>query len=422
MGLNKTDISTTILSITATLVLWEVLTVVFNVPGFILPPPSAIFIEGVTRYHLYLYHSWITFYEMVAGFVLAAVVGVLLAVVIVYSRILRNMLYPQIVVLQIVPKVAIAPLLLIWAGYGITSKVLLALLVSFFPIVVNMVTGLVAIEEELLDLCRILQSGRWQEFSKVRLPNALPYLFSSLKVASTLSVIGAVIGEFVGGSEGLGHLIIIANTELRTWMSFVSLFSLSILGFLLSVVGGVCVAILITYSSIVRKGFYPVIVVSQVIPKISIAPLFIVWFGTGTLSSLLLAFLISFFPMTINATMGFNAIDEDIHRMARTFMASRWQIFWKIRMPNALPHIFAGMKISVTLAIIGVIVSEFVASQQGIGYLIKLAGGLLDTPLMMAAITVLSISGLALYAIIAALESWAVYWQPPAETSAGGGG
>jgi len=111
--------------------------------------------------------------------------------------------------------------------------VLLALLVSFFPIVVNMVTGLVAIEEELLDLCRILHSGRWQEFSKVRLPNALPYLFSSLKVASTLSVIGAVIGEFVGGNEGLGHLIIIANTELRTSMAFVSLFCLSILGFLL---------------------------------------------------------------------------------------------------------------------------------------------------------------------------------------------
>jgi NitT/TauT family transport system permease protein len=129
--------------------------------------------------------------------------------------------------------VAIAPLLLIWAGYGITSKVLLALLIAFFPIVVNMLTGLVEIEEELLDLCRILQSGRWQEFFKVRLPNALPYLFSSLKVASTLAVIGAVIGEFVGGAEGLGHLIIIANTELRTSMAFVSLFCLSILGFLL---------------------------------------------------------------------------------------------------------------------------------------------------------------------------------------------
>jgi NitT/TauT family transport system permease protein len=233
VGLTKADITATILSITATLIVWEVLTRVFQIPAFILPPPSAIFMEAVSRYSLYLYHSWITFYEMMAGFVLAAVVGVFLAVVIVYSRILRNVIYPQIVVLQIVPKVAIAPLLLIWAGYGITSKVLLALLISFFPVVVNMVTGLLAIEEELIDLCRILHSGRWQEFSKVRLPNALPYLFSSLKVASTLSVIGAVIGEFVGGSEGLGHLIIIANTELRTSMSFVSLFSLSFLGFLL---------------------------------------------------------------------------------------------------------------------------------------------------------------------------------------------
>jgi NitT/TauT family transport system permease protein len=195
---------------------------------------------------------------------------------------------------------------------------------------------------------------------------------------------------------------------------------LTVLGFALSVVGGIVVAILITYSAIVRKGFYPVIVVSQVIPKISIAPLFIVWFGTGTMSSLLLAFLIAFFPMTINSAMGLQTIDEDIHKMARTFMGSRWQIFWKIRMPNALPYIFGGMKISVTLAIIGVIVSEFVASQEGIGYLIKLAGGLLDTPLMMAAITVLSISGLALYWIIAEAEKRAVYWQTPSESVAEG--
>jgi NitT/TauT family transport system permease protein len=197
---------------------------------------------------------------------------------------------------------------------------------------------------------------------------------------------------------------------------------LTVLGFALSVVGGIFVAVLITYSTIVRKGFYPVIVVSQVIPKISIAPLFVVWFGTGSMSSLLLAFLIAFFPMTINSAMGFESIDEDIHRMARTFMGSRWQIFWKIRMPNALPHIFGGMKISITLAIIGVIVSEFVASQEGIGYLIKLAGGLLDTPLMLAAITALSISGLALYWMIASAESWAVYWQPPSDAVVAGGG
>lgn len=197
---------------------------------------------------------------------------------------------------------------------------------------------------------------------------------------------------------------------------------LTILGFALSVVGGVLVAVAITYSEILRKGFYPVIVVSQVIPKISIAPLFVVWFGTGTMSSLLLAFLIAFFPMTINAAMGFQSVDEDIHRMARTFMGTRWQIFWKIRMPNALPYIFGGMKISITLAIIGVIVSEFVASQEGIGYLIKFAGGLLDTPLMMAAITVLSISGLALYGLIVLAEERAVYWQEPVEIGAGGVG
>lgn len=189
---------------------------------------------------------------------------------------------------------------------------------------------------------------------------------------------------------------------------------LTLEGFALSVVGGVAVAIAVTYSSIMRKGVYPVIVVSQVVPKISIAPLFIVWFGTGTISSLLLAFLVAFFPMTINSAMGFQSVDEEIHRMARAYMASPWQIFWKVQLPHALPFIFAGMKISITLAIIGVIVSEFVASQEGIGYLIKLSGGLLDTPLMMAAITVLSISGLILYWIIGELERMAVYWQSEA--------
>jgi len=194
---------------------------------------------------------------------------------------------------------------------------------------------------------------------------------------------------------------------------------LTILGFALSVVGGIVVAVLITYSEIVRKGFYPIIVVSQVVPKVSIAPLFVVWFGTGTMSSLLLAFLIAFFPMTINAAMGFQSVDQDIDKMARTFMGSPSQIFWKIRLPNALPYIFGGMKISITLAIIGVIVSEFVASQAGIGYLIKLAGGLLDTPLMLGAIGVLSIAGLLLYGLIALVERRAVYWQAPIDTMTG---
>ena len=123
----------------------------------------------------------------------------------------------------------------------------------------------------------------------------------------------------------------------------------TILAFVLSVVGGVSLGILITYSATVRKGFYPLIVVSQVVPKISIAPLFIVWFGTGAASSLLLAFLVSFFPMTINAAIGFRMVDEEVIAMARGFMGSRWEIFRTIRLPNALPYLFAGMKVSITL-------------------------------------------------------------------------
>jgi NitT/TauT family transport system permease protein len=186
---------------------------------------------------------------------------------------------------------------------------------------------------------------------------------------------------------------------------------LTVIGFSLSVIGGIGFAVLMSYSAVLRRSLYPVIIVSQVVPKVSIAPLFIVWFGTGPTSCLLLAFLIGFFPMTINAAMGFQSVDGDIERMARIFMGSRWQIFWKIRLPHALPFIFSGMKISVTLAIIGVVVSEFVASQEGIGYLIKLSGGMLDTPLTMAAIVALSLAGLALYALIVLVERRAIYWQ-----------
>lgn len=228
--MRKSDVTTGLLSAAAVLLLWEVLVRLLAVPRFILPAPSEVVVEAVSRRGLYAHHAWVTFYETLAGFLLAIVVGVGTAIGIVYSRFFQNATYPLIVALQIVPKVAIAPMLLIWVGYGVTSKVLLALLVAFFPIVVNMVTGLWAVEEELLELCRILHSGRWQEFYKVRLPNSLPYLFSGLKVASTLAVIGAIIGEFVGGNEGLGYLIIVANAELRAQMAFASMAGLTALG------------------------------------------------------------------------------------------------------------------------------------------------------------------------------------------------
>jgi NitT/TauT family transport system permease protein len=194
----------------------------------------------------------------------------------------------------------------------------------------------------------------------------------------------------------------------------------TVLGFLLSAAGGIAVAVLITYSRIARLSLYPLIVVSQIVPKVSVAPLFIVWFGMGTPSRLLMAFLIAFFPMVINTAAGLGSVDEDILKMARAAMGTRWKIFTKIRLPHATPYIFSGMKISITLAVIGVIVSEFVAAQQGLGYLIVMANGLLDTPLMMAAIAGLSVMGLALYGVIAGAERLVVYWQPPEEQGWGG--
>ncbi|MBI3075600.1 MAG: ABC transporter permease [Deltaproteobacteria bacterium] len=195
----------------------------------------------------------------------------------------------------------------------------------------------------------------------------------------------------------------------------------TVLGFLLSVAGGMVVALLLTYSRIFRNGFYPLIVVSQIIPKISVAPLFVVWFGMGDLSRLLLAFLVAFFPMVINTAAGLQSVDEDFLKMARSYMGNRWQIFAKIRLPHAMPYIFSGMKISITLAVIGIIVAEFVASQVGIGYLIIFANGILDTPLMMAAIAVLSVMGLALFGLIALLEKVIVYWGTTSEEALIGG-
>jgi NitT/TauT family transport system permease protein len=143
---------------------------------------------------------------------------------------LRDIVMPLLLVAQLVPKVAIAPLLLIWFGYGLFPKVLVAFLVAFFPIVVNGASGLASVQPELLDLGHSLQASRWQTFWKFRIPSALPELFSGMKVAVTLAIIGAIIGEFVGGNRGLGYLIIVANQELDTPLAFAAIFLLSAAG------------------------------------------------------------------------------------------------------------------------------------------------------------------------------------------------
>lgn len=223
--------------VSATLVslvlLWELACRLFEIPQFLLPTPSSIVTRMIEKPMLFVIHGWYTLYETFAGFVIAVMVGLVAAAVIVVMPSVRDVLMPILLIAQLVPKVAIAPILLVWFGYGVAPKIVIAFLVAFFPIVVNTANGLMAVERELLDLGRSLEASRWQIFWKFRMPSALPELFSGMKIAITLAVIGAIIGEFVGGDRGLGYLIIIANQELDTPLAFAALVVISIGGIVL---------------------------------------------------------------------------------------------------------------------------------------------------------------------------------------------
>jgi NitT/TauT family transport system permease protein len=187
-----------LLGVAVILLVWQGYTRLLGVSRIVLPSPSDILMASIERYDLLLRETWPTFLESVAGFALAVAIGIPLAVAVAGSRALSLMLYPILVATQSVPKVAIAPIILVWFGLGIESKLALAFLVAFFPIVVDTATGLQATPPGLIELARALRASRLQVFAKVRFPAALPFIFSGAKVAVTLAVIGAVIGEFVG--------------------------------------------------------------------------------------------------------------------------------------------------------------------------------------------------------------------------------
>ncbi|HEV8471482.1 MAG TPA: ABC transporter permease [Methylomirabilota bacterium] len=214
-------------------VAWEAATRVFRVPRFIMPAPSAILAEGWEWRYRFLGHTWVTLYETLGGFALSILVGVPLAVLIVYSPVMKSALYPLIVLAQSVPKIAIAPVLLLIVGHGEFPKVIVAFLVAFFPVVVDTATGLAATPPELLDLSRSYRASAFKTFVKVRLPMALPFFFAGAKVAITLSVIGAVVGEFVGSDKGLGYVILSATSYWKTELAFSSMVLLSAMAILL---------------------------------------------------------------------------------------------------------------------------------------------------------------------------------------------
>jgi NitT/TauT family transport system permease protein len=217
----------------AALLVWEVATRALRIPRFIMPAPSAILGEGWEWRYRFIGHTWVTLYETLGGFALSMVVGVPLAVLIVYSPALRAAIYPLVILAQSVPKIAIAPVLLLVLGYGEVPKMVVAFLVAFFPVVVDTATGLAATPPELLDLSRSYRASAFKTFVKVRLPMALPFIFAGAKVAITLSVIGAVVGEFVGSDKGLGYVILSSTSYWKTEVAFSAMILLSVMAIVL---------------------------------------------------------------------------------------------------------------------------------------------------------------------------------------------
>lgn len=215
------------------LVAWEVLPGILGIRSYLLPPFSAVMAELLESLPIILEHTMVTTTEALIGLALAGVVGLLLSIVIVYSPTLRSLALPTLVAFNAVPKVAFAPLLVIWLGLGLESKVAMAFLIAFFPIVVNSTTGMADVEPELLNLLRLMRASERQTFQKVRLPHALPAIFDGFRIALPLAIIGALVGEFVAASEGLGYLIIVAGIQLNTELVFGCVLVIAVLSLLL---------------------------------------------------------------------------------------------------------------------------------------------------------------------------------------------
>ena len=221
-----------VLLLVGVVVVWELYTTTVDVPTYLLPAPSLIVAQFVDRYELALGAFAITATEAALGFGLAASTGLLLAVVIARSAILEDLLYPFLNIIRVTPVIAIAPLLTIWFGHGITPMILVSALISFFPIVVTTVLGLRSADPDLVSLMKTLNASDRVILQKIRFPSALPYLFSSFRISAPLAVIGALVGEFVGASAGMGYLLVTARARIDTEMVFLMVVLSALLGIL----------------------------------------------------------------------------------------------------------------------------------------------------------------------------------------------
>jgi NitT/TauT family transport system permease protein len=210
-------------SLLGLILVWAGVVMAFDVKPFILPSPQLVFWVIVDRYDVLFHHTFITAYETLVGFGLSVFIGIPIAVAVVTWRPVERAAYPLLVASQTVPKVAIAPLFIVWLGFGFLPKIIIAFLVAFFPVVISTVAGLKSTPVEMIHLGRIAGLSWWQMFTKISFPRALPEIFAGLKVAMTLAVVGAIVGEFVGASEGLGYLLMFATAQMQTPLVFAAL-------------------------------------------------------------------------------------------------------------------------------------------------------------------------------------------------------
>ncbi len=216
----------------AILSLWETIVLLFDVPDYLLPAPHEVFWKGVELKTSLFIDTLITLFEAVLGFILGCGIGILIAIGFAHSRTLELSLYPYAIALKTIPIIAIAPLLILWLGNGIAAKIVISALICFFPAIVNTVRGLKSVDENALDLFKSLSATRWQIFKMLRFPNSLPYIFSALKISTTFSIIGAIVGEFAGADKGLGFFILQSSYWLRTTDMFVAIIIISVVGIL----------------------------------------------------------------------------------------------------------------------------------------------------------------------------------------------
>lgn len=219
-------------SLLVSVLLWEGIVRFFSIPVYILPPPSSIFHTAIAQHQYLLKHAISTSWAIFLGFVWAFAIGIPLATIMTFSAPLRRAIYPLLIVAQVLPKVALAPLFIVWFGFGMFPKVVMTFLIALFPIVIDTLAGLSTVRPESLMLLRSMGATRWQSFWKVRLPTALPHIFSGLKIAMTFAVVGAIVAEFVASDSGLGYVLVDARANLDMVMVFAAIIWLIVLGFL----------------------------------------------------------------------------------------------------------------------------------------------------------------------------------------------